>query len=203
VEKAIFLATLFLFLVLVGSNVNAFTLEDGVEILPSGSDTVYEINAAVLTFDTFDTETNAPYFNGHIFHIEPDTGSATVKINSWNPPTMEFEVTATDEIIAVLGGFTFGERHGIYVDGVHWQNRDVTSSGTLSFIYPHFSSHTFSIGDYIVSSPAGAYQPAEDEEYRPTVTTPSYEEIDWTVILLSAGVIFIIWILIIFFCRKN
>jgi len=205
VEKTIFLAALFLLLIFTVSNVNALTLEEGAEILPSGSNTIYESNA-ILTFDTVDVETDAPYFNGHIFQIEPDTGFATVKINSWNPPTMEFEVTATDEIIVVLGGFTFGERHGIYVDGVHWQNRDVTASGTLSFEYPHFSSHTFSIGEYIVPSPAGTsgtYQPAEDEEYRPTVTTPTYEEFDWTVILLSAGIIFIILMLIIFFYQKN
>lgn len=179
---------------------SAVTLETGTVIESSSSNTIYESNA-ILIFDTVDVETNAPYFNGHIFHIEPDTGSATVKINSWNPPTMEFEVTATDEIIAVLGGFTFGDRHGIYVDGVHWQNRDVTSSGTLSFIYPYFSSHTFSIGDYVAPS-VGARQSFEDEEYRPTVTVP-YEEIDWIVVLLSAGIIFIMLMLIIFFYRKN
>jgi len=199
VEKRIFFAILFLLMILVGSNVDALTVEDGAEMLPSGSNTTYESNAT-LTFDTVDVETNAPYFNGHIFQIEPDTGFATVKINSWNPPTMEFEVTATDEILAVLGGFTFGNRYGIYVDGVHWQNGYVTASGILSFRYPQFSSHIFSIGNYITPTSAGGYQLFEDGEYSPTTTLPC-GEFDWIFILL--GIFSIVLIAIIFFYRKD
>jgi len=200
VKKNMFSASLFLLLILVAGNVNALTLEDGAELLPSGSNTTYESNAT-LTFDTIDVETDAPYFNGHIFQIEPDSGFAAVKINSWNPPTMEFEVTATDEIVVTLGGFTFGDRHGIYVDGVHWQNRYVTSSGTLSFEYPHFSSHAFSIGDYAVPPSADGYRPSEDEEYG--VTAPPYGEFGWAYILLGAGIIFILLMSIVFFYRKK
>lgn len=161
--KTIFLVALFFSLFLVVGNVNALTLEAGVEILPSESNTTYEVNTT-LSLDTFDVESNAPYFDGYIFQIEPYSESATVMINSWNPPTMEFEVNATDETTMTLGGFTPGTRHGIYVDGAYWKSVTTGATGLISFTYPHFSMHLFSV-DVIPQSPSG---PGRSRSSRPS-----------------------------------
>lgn len=147
---------------LIAGSVNALTVESGVEIMPSGSNTTYELNTTI-SLNTFDVESNAPYFNGHVFQIEPYSGVATVTINSWDPPTMEFEVTTTDETSMVLGGFTPTTRYGIYVDGAYWTDVTITASGTAVFTYPHFSTHTFSFGS-LPQNPSGGKRPS-----RPTI----------------------------------
>lgn len=199
-QKTFFLAVLVLFLI--GGSADALTLEEGVQILPSGSNTTYEIDTTI-SLNTFDVESNAPYFNGYIFQIEPYGGTATVMINSWNPPTMEFEVTATDETSMVLGGFAPSTKHGIYVDGAYWRAVTANVFGTVSFTYPHFSTHIFSFGTIPLAPSGSRPKPSEVEEV-PEIPEPKRVDIlPWVILCVSVSIIILVALLLVLERKKS
>lgn len=188
-RKTFFLAVLVLFLV--GGSADALTLEEGVEILPSGSNTTYEINTT-LSLDALDVESNAPYFNDCIFQIEPDTGTATVVINGWDPPAMEFEVTATCETSMALGGFAPSTGYGIYVDGAYWRAVTAGVFGTVSFTYPHFSTHMFSFGDVLPAISGLRPRPSELQDAPEMPGSGGADILLWVILCVSVSIVLVL-----------
>ena len=138
-----------LFLFILSNHAVAVTWYAGTVFNCSESNTAYVVNTT-LTVDTWTICSASLFFNNHILKIEPESGTAVVMINSWNPPNMEFEITATDTVNMFFGGFAT-EPYGIYVDGLRWQNK-YAENGILKFSYDNFSTHTFSIGAESVST---------------------------------------------------
>ena len=68
--------------------------ESGSSIEPPDSNTTYTIGNN-LSFSNVVIGDIAPYFNNSIFWIEPDSGVASVVINSLT----SFNVTATDDVV--------------------------------------------------------------------------------------------------------
>lgn len=176
---------------------SAVVLETGTVIEPSGSNTTY-VMGDDFSFTNVIINDDAPYFNDYIFQIEPDTGTATVMINSWNPPTMEFEVNTTDETSMTLGGFTPSTSHGVYVDGAYWEAVTADVFGTVSFTYSLFSTHVFSFGA-IPLSPSGPPPRPKPSEVPEAFEIPRPERVDiipWIILCVSISIIMLVVLLI-------
>lgn len=130
-----------MFLFVLSSSAIAVTWEAGTVFNPSQSNTSYIVNTTLIV-DSWKICSTSLFFNNYILKIEPESGTAVVMINSWNPPNMEFEITATDTVNMFFGGFET-DPYGIYVDKLRWQNK-YAENGTLQFSYDDFSTHTFS-----------------------------------------------------------
>jgi len=123
---------------------SAIILESGTIIEPTDSNTKYTLGNT-LSFSSIIIENDTLYFNGDIFWIEADSGTANVTINSLT----EFEVTATDNVDFAIGGFTANTVYDVEVDvetgGAVWDAITSNAGGVLSFVYTSWSTHNFSI----------------------------------------------------------
>ena len=128
-------------LFILSSSAAAVTWYPGTIFKHSSSNTSYIVNTT-LTVASWEVCPTSLFFNDCILKVEPESGTAVVMINNWNPPDMEFEITATDTVNMFFGGFAT-ESYGIYVDGLRYQNKHA-ENGILEFSYGDFSTHTFS-----------------------------------------------------------
>ena len=129
------------------SSVNALTIEPGVDIHGSASNTEYIVNTN-LGIETLVVDENAMYINNGILMIEPDSGCLTVRINELTQQNIEFGVATTgsvETVTFIIGGLTPWNIYWVYVDGVRWDYVTVNSNGTMEFDYSGWSEHTIVI----------------------------------------------------------
>lgn len=129
------------------SSANALTIESGVHIHGSESNTEYIVNTN-LDIETLVVDENAMYIDNGILMIEPDAGCLTVRINEWAQEKIEFGVATTGLVETVgftIGGLVPGNVYWVYVDGVRWDYVTVNSSGIAEFNYSGWSEHTIVI----------------------------------------------------------
>jgi len=129
------------------SSANALTIESGVHIHGSESNTEYIVNTN-LDIKTLVVDENAMYIDNGILMIEPDAGCLTVRINEWAQEKIEFGVATTGSVEIVtftIGGLGSGNVYWVYIDGVRWDYVTVNSSGIAEFNYSGWSEHTIVI----------------------------------------------------------
>ena len=129
------------------SSVNALTIESGVHIHGSESNTEYIVNTD-LDIETLVVDEDAMYIDDGILMIEPNTGCLTVRINGWAQEKIEFGVATTGLVETVsftIGGLVPGNIYWVYVDGVRWDHVTVNSSGIAEFNYSGWSERTIVI----------------------------------------------------------
>lgn len=129
------------------SSVNALTIEPGVHIHGSESNTEYIVNTN-LNMDDLVVDENAMYIDNGILMIEPDAGCLTVRINEWAQEKIEFGVVTSGSVETVtftIGGLASRNIYWVYVDGVRWDHVTVNSSGIVEFNYSGWSEHTIVI----------------------------------------------------------
>ena len=129
------------------SSVNALTIESGVHIHGSASNTEYIVNTD-LDIESLVVDENAVYIDNGILMIEPDAGCLTVRINELTQQNIEFGVATTGSVETVtftIGGLASGNVYWVYVDGVRWDYVTVNSNGIVEFDYSGWSEHTIVI----------------------------------------------------------
>ena len=177
--------------------VSAVTLESGIIIEPTDSNTTYILGDS-LSFSNVAISNATPYFNDSIFQIEADSGTASVVINSLT----SFVVTATDAVVFTLGGFSANENYDIEVDDIVWSVVTTDATGVLSFNYSSWSTHTFSIVLHIRVINDGGGNGRERAEPEPSeISLP--ERPDYALLWLALATAIIILIIILVMVVKR
>ena len=167
---------------------SAVTLETGTIINPTDSNTTYTLGNT-MSFSNVIIGNNSLYFNDSIFKIEPDSGIASVTINTLT----SFNVTATDNVTFILGGFTINTDYDIKVDDIVWSVVTANITGVLSFNYSSWSVHTFSIVLHSAGLSSGDSSRRRTTPSEPEPSEiPSPERPDYTLFWLILAIIIII-----------